>query len=51
MGSGITIRVQGASALSTGPEMKVERVISDATTPPARGGVIEASIGNPPSNG
>ena len=47
MGSGITIRVQGASALSTGPEMKVERVSYDVITPSAARGVIEAVYWKP----
>jgi CRISPR-associated protein Cas5d len=47
MGYGITIRVRGAYALFTRPEMKVERVSYDVITPSAARGIIEAVYWKP----
>ncbi len=47
MGYGITIRVSGAYALFTRPEMKVERVSYDVITPSAARGIIEAVYWKP----
>jgi CRISPR-associated protein Cas5d len=47
MGYGITIRVRGAYALFTRPEMKVERVSYDVITPSAARGIIEAIYWKP----
>jgi len=42
MGYGIRLRVEGARACFTRPEMKVERVSYDVMTPSAARGIIEA---------
>lgn len=47
MGYGIAIRVRGAYALFTRPEMKVERVSYDVITPSAARGIIEAVYWKP----
>jgi CRISPR-associated protein Cas5d len=47
MGYGITIRVRGAYALFTRPEMKVERVSYEVITPSAARGIIEAVYWKP----
>ena len=47
MGYGIAIRVYGAYALFTRPEMKVERVSYDVITPSAARGIIEAIYWKP----
>ena len=47
MGYGIIIRVRGAYALFTRPEMKVERVSYDVITPSAARGIIEAIYWKP----
>jgi CRISPR-associated protein Cas5d len=47
MGYGITVRVRGAYALFTRPEMKVERVSYDVITPSAARGIIEAVYWKP----
>jgi CRISPR-associated protein Cas5d len=47
MGYGITVRVRGAYALFTRPEMKVERVSYEVITPSAARGIIEAVYWKP----
>lgn len=47
MGYGIAVRVRGAYALFTRPEMKVERVSYDMITPSAARGIIEAVYWKP----
>jgi CRISPR-associated protein Cas5d len=47
MGYGIVVRVRGAYALFTRPEMKVERVSYDVITPSAARGIIEAVYWKP----
>ena len=47
MGYGIAVRVRGAYALFTRPEMKVERVSYDVMTPSAARGIIEAVYWKP----
>lgn len=44
---GIVIRVQGAYALFTRPEMRVERMSYDVITPSAARGIIEAVYWKP----
>lgn len=47
MGYGIRLRVSGARACFTRPEMKVERVSYDVMTPSAARGILEAILWKP----